>query len=104
RPGALLTLPSRRLQLRLALNRHLREQEKLFDEIRQASSFWRRYLSCIHLSSNLQVCYALYVAWMTDAMLFFKVFFLSAASPQLFILVATIMVSSRLFEVVSQYY
>src|SRR5699024_8827549 len=34
RPGALLTLPSRRLQLRLALNRHLREQEKLFDEIR----------------------------------------------------------------------
>ena len=104
RSGALLTLPNRRLQLRLALNRHLREQARRFDEIRQASSFWRQYLSCIHLSSNLQVCYALYVAWMTDAMLFFKVFFLLAFSPLLFVLVATIVASSRLFDAVSQYY
>src|SRR5690606_38093314 len=90
RPGTLVKLHNRRLQLRLALNRYLREQARLFDEIHQASSFWRQYLSCIYISSNLQVCYALYVAWMTDAMLFFKVSFLSVTSPQVFVMVATI--------------
>lgn len=80
------------------LSQQINRNVELFDEILEMKTFWKYYLTFTNISCSIWICFALFICLVTNALLFMKVFFLTASSLAVIFLFASTRVSSSVYR------